>query len=512
MLIILDGWGISRRRKGNAVFLAKTPNFDHLKKEYPDSQLQASGEAVGLMKGMMGNSETGHLNIGAGRIVEQEITRINRAIKDGSFFSNPAFLRAINNAKKNKSTLHLMGLLSNAGIHSYGPHLYALLKLAANRKVGKVKIHIFSDGRDTGIKSVKKYVKELEGQIKKYKIGEIATLSGRYYAMDRDNRWARTKKAYEALVQGRGERAKDIWEGIEMAYQRGETDEFIKPTVIGGFEGIKSGDSVIFYNFRPDRPRQIARAFIEPNFKRFKRGKKIGLAFVCMTEYYHKMPALTAFKKIEIKNVLGEELSRRKIRQLRIAETEKYAHVTYFFNGMREKPFLGEERILIPSPRVATYDLQPEMSADKITERTLREIKKGKYGVIILNFANADMVGHSGKLKAAIKAVETVDRRLGKIVSRLKEKKGAALITADHGNAEEMIDPRTGKPLSRHTLNPVPFILVSEEKPRLRKKGKLADIAPTMLDVMEIRKPKEMTGVSLLLKKEKHFGKIKNKK
>ena len=498
ILVILDGWGISKHQKGNAIFLAKTPNFNQAKRKYAYSELEASGEAVGLMQAMMGNSETGHLNIGAGRIVEQEINRINRAIKDKSFFSNRAFLQAIKNAKKNSSTLHLMGLLSDAGVHSYAPHLYALLKTASAHGLKKVKVHIFSDGRDTGIKSAWKYIKELEKQMNKYKIGEIATLTGRYYAMDRDNRWERTEKAYMALAKGRGRQAKTIQEALQKAYKNGETDEFIRPTVIGAFKGIKDGDSVIFYNFRPDRPRQLAQAFVEPAFKRFVRGRKLKLVFVCMVEYYKGINALIAFAKKELKNVLGEVLSRNGIKQLRIAETEKYAHVTYFFNGLREKPFPGEKRILVNSPKVSTYDLRPEMSAGKITLEAVKAIKKREEQVIILNFANADMVGHSGNLKATVKAVEEVDKCLGKIIPLAVERRSQLLITADHGNAEEMIDLKTGKPLSCHSANPVPFILVSNHENVRLKKGKLADIAPTILDIMDIEKPKEMTGASLI--------------
>ena len=497
ILIIMDGWGIRKDKQGNAIALAKTPNFDNLKEKYSYTELKTSGTDVGLMKGMMGNSETGHLNIGAGRIVFQDILRINDSIADNSFFKNSAFLEAIKNVKKKKSTFHLMGLLSDAGVHSYDKHLYALLRLAFEYNLKKVMIHVFTDGRDTPIKSAEKYIKRLEKEIKKYKIGKIATIIGRYFAMDRDNRWQRTKKAYFCLSQGRGRRVKSALEGIKLAYQNGETDEFIKPTIVGDFNGIKDNDSIIFFNFRSDRPRQLVKAFVEPKFNKFKR-RKLRLTFVCMTEYYKGMKAKSAFKKIKLKNILAEILSKKNISQLRIAETEKYAHVTFFFNGLREKPFLREDRILVPSPKVATYDLKPEMSAIKVTNSVIKAIRRNKYQVIILNFANPDMVGHTGNLKAAIKAIETVDKCMGKIVKAIRKKDGIAIITADHGNVEYMIDQKSKEALSEHTTNPTPFIIVSDKKYKLRK-GRLADIAPTMLELLRIKKPKEMTGKSLIV-------------
>ncbi len=495
----MDGWGVRRTKEGNAIALANTPNFDRFKREYPYTELKASGTAVGLMKGMMGNSETGHLNIGAGRIVVQDILYINKLIDDKSFFRNLAFIKAVNNVKKNNSTLHLMGLLSDAGVHSYDKHLYALLRFAAKQKLKNVMIHVFTDGRDTLIKSAEKYVKNLEKEIRRYKTGKIATIIGRYFAMDRDNRWKRTEKAYLALSEAKGIKAKTALEAIKKAYKKGQTDEFIEPVIINDFKGIKDNDSVIFFNYRSDRPRQITQAFVEPRFNKFKR-KKLKLVFVSMTEYYKGMKTQVVFKKEKLKNILGEIINKNNMNQLRVAETEKYAHITFFFNGLREKPFLKEKRILVPSPKVPTYDLKPEMSASKITNLVLRAIKSDKYPVIILNFANADMVGHSGKLKQTIKAVETVDECVGKVVKTIKEKKGIALITADHGNAECMIDPKTKKPLSEHTINPVPFIIISDEKYILRK-GVLGDIAPTMLEFLKIKKPKEMTGKSLLAKK-----------
>ncbi len=473
ILIILDGWGIRKEKRGNAVLLAKTPFFNSLKEKYPYGELKASGQAVGLAKGMMGNSETGHLNLGAGRVVEQNILKINESIEDKSFFQNPALKKAVDNAKKNNSSLHLMGLLSDAGVHSHQNHLFALMKMARDKGLKNVFIHIFSDGRDTSMKSAPHYLNELEKRME----GErIATLIGRYYALDRDKRWSRTKKAYSALVKAKGIKAGSASEALTEAYRRGETDEFIEPTVIGGYQGIKKDDSIIFFNFRSDRPRQLSQLLIKKGFN-----------LTVMTEYYEGIKAGVAFKKRKIKNTLGEVLSREGLNQLRIGETEKYPHVTFFFNGEEEKAFPAEKRVIVPSPKVATYDLKPEMSARKITEELLKRISK--YQVVILNFANPDMVGHTGNLKAAIKAVETVDNCLEKIVSSVGE--GTFLITADHGNAEEMIDEQ-GNPISCHSTNLVPFILVSDNKYKLKKEGKLSNIAPTMLELLKIKKPKEM--------------------
>lgn len=492
ILIILDGWGLSKKRKGNAVFLAKTPNFDYFKKIFPNSELKASGTAVGLLKGMMGNSETGHLNIGAGRIVSQDVVRISQSIRDKSFFTNQAFLKAIENVKKKNSVLHLIGLLSDAGVHSYNSHLFGLLKLASQHNLKKVAIHIFTDGRDTGIKSAKRYIQELNNQIKKYKTGKITTIIGRYYSMDRDNRWERTEKAYWAIAKAKGRRIKTSLNGIEKSYSLGETDEFIKPLILRDYQGMEDTDSVIFFNFRSDRPRQLTQAFVDKSFNKFKR-KKLKLIFVCMKEYYKGMNALSAFKTQKFKNILGEVISKNNIRQLRIAETEKYAHVTFFFNALREKPFPKEKRILISSPKVATYDLKPEMSIFQVTKSVLKEINSKKYNLIVLNFANADMLGHTGKLKATIKAVEAVDKCLGKIANLVIRENGIALITADHGNAEEMIDLSANKPISKHSTNPVPFIIVSKKNYVLRN-GALCDIAPTILKLLGLKKPKEMTG------------------
>lgn len=498
ILIILDGWGLSSKRQGNAVALADTPNFDRLQKEYPFTQLITHGSEVGLMEGMMGGSEVGHLDIGAGRVVPQNVTRINKMIEEGPFFNHPVLLKAVEQVKKNNSSLHLMGLLSDAGVHSYDGHLYALLKMAAEQDISSVWIHVFADGRDTPIKSVKAYINKLQQKIKKHNTGKIATVTGRYYAMDRDQRWQRTEKAYRALVEAKGKRFDDALSGVDSAYQRGETDEFINPIIINNFSGIEKGDCAILFNYRADRARQLVKAFVEPEFNRFKREKK-DILFVGMTEYYQGMPALHIMDSRKVEKTIGEVLSEKGIPQLRVAETEKYAHVTYFLNGMREEPFPLEDRILVPSPKVETYDLKPEMSAPKVTEKLIEAINKDKYQVIFLNFANADMVGHTGDLKAAIKAVETVDDCLGRIVKLIQQKKGTAVVTADHGNAEEMIDPESGKPLSEHSTNPVPFIIVSENKYKL-KKGKLANIAPTLMDLLGLEKPEQMTAQSLIVK------------
>ncbi len=495
-LIILDGWGVRKQREGNAISLADTKNFDRFKKEYSYTTLKASGMDVGLMKGMMGNSETGHQNIGAGRVVKQEILKINNLIQDKSFFKNPALLKAVKNVKKQNSVLHLMGLLSDAGVHSYGKHLFALLKLASQYKVKKVMIHVFTDGRDTGIQSAKKYIRRLNKEMKKYRVGKIATIVGRYYAMDRDNRWDRTKKAYDLLVKAKGRVIRDAISGIDSAYDMGETDEFFSPMIINEFKGIKDNDSVVFFNFRSDRPRQLVKAFTQTKFINFKRRKK-KLVFVCMNEYYRGARAEIVTREQKVKNVLGEILSRKGLHQLRISETEKCPHVTFFFNIKREIPFSKEDRICVPSPKVAAYDLSPEMSAIKIKDLVVKEIRKDKYQFIVLNFANADMVGHTGNLKAAICAVETVDKCLGKIVEEIRKKGGKVIIFSDHGNAEHMIDAKTKKNLSTHTTNLVPCIIIDDRKYKL-KKGRLSDIAPTVLELMGFKKPKEMTGNSLI--------------
>jgi 2,3-bisphosphoglycerate-independent phosphoglycerate mutase len=476
VLIVLDGWGLRKSRKNNAVKLAKTPNFDYYWKHYPHCRLKAAGRAVGLPKGYMGNSEVGHLNLGAGRVVKQEVTIINEAIKDDSFFRNKVLVSNIKKVKKNNGRLHLMGLLSDAGVHSHINHLFALLKLA--RKFGvPVLIHVFADGRDTPPKSVMKYVKQLKKKLKQEK---IATVSGRYYAMDRDKRWQRTKKAYDAVVNAKGIHASAISAAVKEAYARGESDEFILPTVIGDYKGIKDNDGVVFFNYREDRARQLTSAVALGKF-----GKKKKIDFVCMYEYDSSFGLPVAFEKPEIKHVLAEVLSKAGKKQFHIAETEKYAHVTYFFNGGREKPFKKETRKIIPSPKVATYDLRPRMSAAKVTAGVLKQL--GKQDFIIVNFANPDMVGHTGDLKAAIEAVEFVDKCLGRIVSRARRLGSACVITADHGNCEEI----TGKWETSHTLNDVPCILVCEFDVNLRN-GRLSNVAPTILKVMNIKKPDVM--------------------
>lgn len=503
MLIVLDGWGIGKEYEGNAVYLANTPNFDRLMENFPNTQLKASGLAVGLPEGQMGNSEVGHLNIGAGRIVYQELTKISKSIEDGAFFEKEEFLKAIENAKKNNSKLHLMGLVSDGGVHSHNTHLYALLELCAKENFKDVYIHAFLDGRDVPPTIGKQHITELQQKIEEIGVGKIATVIGRYYAMDRDRRWDRTKLAYEAMVLGRGKRDTCPIEAVAKSYKEGINDEFIVPTVIVE-EGepvatIDSGDSIIFFNFRPDRARQITRAIVDEEFTGFERKKKVDTFFVTMTEYDKTIENVHVAFKTEIPtNTLGEYVSNLGLNQLRIAETEKYAHVTFFLNGGREVPFENEDRILIPSPKVATYDLKPEMSAIEVKEEVLKRLNMDKYDLIILNFANPDMVGHTGKLEAAIKAVETVDACLGEIVDLLLEKGGKAIVTADHGNAEMMIDEKDNSPVTSHTTNKVPLILVGEEGVKLRE-GILADIAPTLLDIMGVVKPKEMTGETLII-------------
>ncbi len=497
ILIVMDGWGVSDKKEGNAILLAKTPNFDYLKNNYPYVEILTHGTHVGLAEGMMGGSEVGHLNMGAGRIVKQNVVKINEAIQNGSFFENENILKVIENVKKKKSSLHLMGLLSDAGVHSYSSHLYSFLELAQKKGVNNVFIHIFSDGRDSGPKDLKKYIKELKEKIKECNVGKIATIMGRFYAMDRDNRWDRTEKAYLALAEGKGKQFNSVLEGIENAYQKGETDEFIEPLIINGFKGVQDSDSVISFNYRADRMRQITKSFLKKDFNYFSRDKK-DLVFVAMTRYYPNIPAFVVFEKEKLKNVLGKILSDKNMSQLRIAETEKRAHVTYFFNGLREKPFDQEDRFFVPSPQVKTYDLKPEMSAFKVTEELVEIIKKDKYDFILLNLVNVDMVGHTGNLKAGIKAVEIVDQCLGKIVREIKNKKGVALITADHGNAEEMTNNQ-GEIKTEHSLNPVPFILVSEKCYNLNQ-GNLSNVAPTILELLNIKKPEEMTSKSLIKK------------
>ena len=505
-LMILDGFGERKEMMGNAVKLAKTPHIDALEKEYPMTYIGASGMSVGLPDGQMGNSEVGHLNIGAGRIVYQELTRITKSIEDGDFFTNEAFCGAVDNVKKNGSALHLMGLLSEGGVHSHMNHLKALVRLAAQNGLEKVYVHCFMDGRDVPPDSGKHYMEDLCAYLKEVGVGKVATVSGRYYAMDRDNRWERVSKAYAAMTGGAGETCTCPVEAVEQSYAKGVTDEFILPTVVmenGQPVGkIQSGDSVIFFNFRPDRAREITRALTEPDFDGFAH-TYFPLYYVTMTQYDATFSHVhVAFKPQTLENTLGEYVSRQGLKQFRIAETEKYAHVTFFFNGGVEAPNEGEDRVLIPSPKVATYDLQPEMSAYEVAEKAAERIRSGKYDLMILNFANPDMVGHTGVLEAAVKAVEAVDACVGTVVDAIREVGGEVIITADHGNAELMIDPKTGSPFTAHTTNIVPCILVSEryKTAKLREGGILADLAPTLLDLMGLEQPKEMTGKSLLCK------------
>ncbi|MCY6958973.1 2,3-bisphosphoglycerate-independent phosphoglycerate mutase [Clostridium brassicae] len=504
MIMILDGFGMSDHEDGNAVKIAKHPNITKLWNDYPHTTIAASGLAVGLPEGQMGNSEVGHLNIGAGRIVYQSLTRITKSIKDGDFFENEALLKAIDNALSNKSSLHLLGLLSDGGVHSHIDHLKGLLDLAKKKGLEKIYIHAFLDGRDTPPSSASKYINEIEDYMKEIGVGTIATVSGRYYAMDRDNRWERVELAYNALVNGKGEYATTPVEAVERSYHDNKTDEFVLPTVITkGQEPkavIKDKDSVIFFNFRPDRAREMTRALNDKEFKGFKRDN-LELTFVTMTEYDKTIENVeVAFKPELYSNTLGEYLSKLGKKQLRIAETEKYAHVTFFFNGGIEEPNKNEDRVLVPSPKVATYDLKPEMSAYEVTEKVLEKIDADEYDFIVLNYANPDMVGHTGVIEAAVKAVQVVDECLGKVVDKILEKKGTVLITADHGNCEQMIDYSNGKPMTAHTTNIVPFIYVSEEAKgkQLREDGILADIAPTALTTMGEKIPTEMTGKSLI--------------
>ena len=507
-LIIMDGFGYNHKDYGNAIRAAKTPNIDRLLANYPHTLIGASGMDVGLPEGQMGNSEVGHTNIGAGRIVYQELTRITKSIKDGEFFSNEAFTAAVENCKKNDSALHLFGLLSNGGVHSHNSHLYGLLELAKKAGLTKVYVHCFMDGRDVPPTSGVDFVAELEEKLKEIGVGKIATVMGRYYAMDRDNRWDRVEKAYAALVYGEGNEAADAVEAIQASYDNDKTDEFVIPTVIkkdGQPVGtVKANDSVIFFNFRPDRAREITRAMCDPEFTGFERRNGVfPLTYVCFTEYDETIPGkIIAFHKEEITNTFGEFLAANGLTQLRLAETEKYAHVTFFFNGGVEVPNKDEDRILVKSPAVATYDLQPEMSAPEVGEKLVEAIKSDKYDVIIINFANPDMVGHTGVQEAAIKAVETVDTCVGNAVAALKEVDGQMFICADHGNCEQLIDYETGEPYTAHTTNPVPFILVNYDPAyTLREGGCLADIAPTLIEMMGMEQPAEMTGKSLLIKK-----------
>ena len=507
VLMILDGYGLSDHIEGNAVKEANTPVMDRLMKEYPFVKGNASGLSVGLPEGQMGNSEVGHLNMGAGRIVYQDLTKITKAIKDGDFFENEALMSAIKNCKANNSALHLFGLLSDGGVHSHITHIYALLELAKKNKIEKVYVHCFLDGRDTPPSSGKDYAIQLQEKMKELGVGEIASVHGRYYAMDRDNNYDRVKVAFDVLTKGEGLNAPDGVTAIAESYDRKETDEFVKPTAVvknGVAIGtIKDKDSIIFFNFRPDRAREITRAFCDDEFHGFAREKKLDVKFVCFTDYDMTIKNKeVAFEKGKLTNTFGEWLANNGLKQARIAETEKYAHVTFFFNGGIEKPNVGEDRILVNSPKVATYDLKPEMSAFEVKDNLVKAIHSDLYDVIIINFANPDMVGHTGIEVAVIKAIETIDQCVGSAYDAIIEEDGVLFICADHGNAEQLIDYETKKPFTAHTTNQVPFVLVNyKENCMLQEGGALADIVPTLIEVMGMEKPKEMTGTSLLIKK-----------
>lgn len=493
----MDGFGKNESTYGNAIAAAKKPNLDKIVSENPMTFIGASGLDVGLPDGQMGNSEVGHTNIGAGRVVYQELTRITKSIQDGDFFTNEALVGAMENCKKNSSALHLMGLMSDGGVHSHNTHLYGIMDLAKRSGVDKVYIHCFMDGRDVPPTSGKDYLAELYKKCDEIGVGEIATVMGRYYAMDRDNRWERVVKAYKAMTEGEGVKFDCACKMMEESYANDVTDEFIVPAVSEKAVPVKDNDSIVFFNFRPDRAREITRAFVDPAFSGFEREQLKGLYYVCMTQYDATMPNVhVAFKPETLENTFGEYISDKGLKQLRIAETEKYAHVTFFFNGGVEKQYPGEDRILVKSPAVATYDLQPEMSAYEVTDKLLAAIESDKYDAIILNYANCDMVGHTGVFDAAVKAVEAVDTCVGKIVDAVAAKGGVTLITADHGNADKMYEA-DGSPFTAHTTNPVPFIVVGYPC-ELREGGRLCDIAPTMLKIMGLEQPKEMTGVSII--------------
>jgi 2,3-bisphosphoglycerate-independent phosphoglycerate mutase len=506
VLIVLDGFGYSAEREGNAIALARTPHFDEWYKEYPNTLIEASGQYVGLKSGQMGNSEVGHLNIGAGRVVRMDTSRIDHTIETGEFFRNDILIQAMEHAKGRNAALHFIGLVSHGGVHSSQEHLYALLRMAKERNVDRVFVHAFLDGRDTAPDSGAVYVAELIDKMREYAIGRVASVVGRYYAMDRDKRWERTEQAYRLLRYGEGSARPDPVEAIRESYRFGGTDEFVKPIVIvdnsAPVATIRDGDSVIFFNFRSDRARQITRAFTEDDFTFFDRGPKPEIRFTCMTYYDRQFPLPVAFGPEHHDQILADIFAEAGLKNLRIAETEKYAHVTFFFNGGVEPAFSGEERILIPSPKVATYDLQPEMSAYGITDEVVSQIARGRFDAVIMNYANADMVGHTGNLEATIKAIEVIDECLGRVVAATREKGGTVIITADHGNAEQMIDPVTGQIFTAHTTNPVPVILIDENRHKLREGGSLRDIAPTMLGVLGLRKPEQMTGKDLRIEGE----------
>jgi 2,3-bisphosphoglycerate-independent phosphoglycerate mutase len=505
VLMILDGWGINPHKdEKNAIEEVHPKNYYEILEKYPNTQILASGEAVGLPDGQMGNSEVGHLNLGAGRVIYQPLVKISKDIKEGVLFENKVLKPAFERVKKENKALHLMGLLSDGGVHSHIEHLFGLLEMAKRENLEKVYVHVITDGRDTPPKSALTYIEQLENKMKELGVGKIATVSGRYYAMDRDTNWDRTEIAYRAIIFGEGEKHLSAKKAIEMSYAEDLTDEFVKPTVIVDMAGnahsnAENGDLFVFFNFRPDRARQITRAINDKEFKHFVRGNHPEVEFICMRQYDVTIDAKIAYEDDDVNNTFGEVISKAGLKQLRTAETEKYAHVTFFFNGGVEKSFEGEERVLVDSPKVATYDLQPEMSAYEVTDKLVESIENELYDVIIVNYANPDMVGHTGVFEAAKKAVAVVDECLGRVKEKVLEKDGALLITADHGNVDLMEDPETHVPFTAHTTNPVPFIVVSNDKGiELRDTGKLADVAPTMLKILGIEKPKEMTGESLI--------------
>ncbi|MBQ5702816.1 MAG: 2,3-bisphosphoglycerate-independent phosphoglycerate mutase [Peptococcaceae bacterium] len=500
VLMILDGWGISEHKEGNAIAQSNTENMDRLLAQYGHSQLFCSGEYVGLPEGQQGNSEVGHLNLGAGRVVYQELTRINKAVREHTLQDNPAFQNVMAHCMEQKKALHLMGLVSPGGVHSHSSHLYGLLEMAAAKGLKEVYVHCFLDGRDVGPSTGLGFVEELEDKLQQIGVGRIATVSGRYYAMDRDNRWERVEKAYRAMTAGTGETAASAVEAVQQSYDKGETDEFVLPTVVQA-DGkpvavIQAGDGVIFFNFRGDRAREISKAFVNREFDGFSR-EYLGVQYVAMTQYEEGLDMTVAFPPQDLQNTLGQVLADNQVKQFRVAETEKYAHVTFFFNGGVEEPNPLEDRLLVPSPKVATYDLQPEMSAIEVKDKLIEAIKGGEYPFILVNFANTDMVGHTGIPEAAQKAVETVDKCVGEVADAVKNAGGVLLITADHGNAEQMVDPVKGTPHTAHTANPVPFVVMSAE-PYTVKDGSLQDVAPTVLKLLGIDKPADMTGESLI--------------
>ncbi len=502
-LIIMDGFGLRGTSEGNAVAQAKKPNYDRFMKAYPNATLTACGEAVGLPEGQMGNSEVGHLNIGAGRIVYQDLTRITKSIRDGEFFDNKTLLGAVKSAKENGRKLHLYGLLSDGGVHSHIAHLFALLELAKKEQLDEVYIHAFLDGRDVSPDSAKSFIEQLQAKIAEVGVGKIATVQGRYFAMDRDKRWDRVEKSYRAMVYGEGPVSNDPVQAVLQSYKQEVYDEFVVPTVITGEDEkpvglVESGDSVVFFNFRPDRAIQLSQVFTNEDFRGFERGDRrpTGLHFVCLTKFSETIDGFVAYAPKNLDNTLGEVIAQNGMTQLRTAETEKYPHVTFFFSGGRDVELPGETRVLISSPKVATYDLQPEMSAYELAESTVKEIEADKHDVIILNFANPDMVGHSGMLEPTIKAVEVTDECMGKVVDAVLAKGGVCIVTADHGNADMVFD-ENGRPYTAHTTNPVP-VFVTKEGIELREDGILADIAPTMLQLLGLKQPAEMTGSSLI--------------